>query len=1481
MFFPNAAAHMLAMESFAFDKMKSSRRKQSKPIRVSYSAEGEATDPKNGLPGQPKDPKEEEFAQNNGSIVGDNEHFSDQEAELLRPLPSSEHTLPSSDDIERYRLEEKLRMTTPPDLDTIRDSFPTKYHQLGRELFDGNHFSPDGNDKSPGDVDQKNSMDEEELDQLAKEEGRKLDGRVRIFHQDAYCEICDREFCNKYFLKTHKANKHGIFDNELSPSSMVSMPSSMPTHLPPSMSPMSSIPLERDSPAHAPPTPTAPGMSTPSSFKIMDFIQNLPASDSKGPKMSDSVNTPKADSDTPSSSATKSMKDMEDFCELCQKHFCNKYYLKKHKQDVHGIAPPDGSSTHKRGRPKDLQAQLDAITSSAVASATANVPPLIPHSMANMAGLPNMPGVMVLNPFMAGMAPMLIPTGSLMPGGQLPPPPGLNQPSLSLPSASPEMPSPAITSTASPSSHTGESRGMGVLDAEAYCDLCKKEFCNKYFLKIHKANKHGMYLDEFPFGIPPLPNNPFKINMSEPGIISTSSPLSSIAMEHERELSKMKTSSPKTMPSLVASSTSSDNLPSFCNLCNQEFSSRYSYKIHRIQVHGLLNEGIGLENILNEELLKNSMRENALRENAFRENAMRENAHREKAQRENAMRENVHRENAIRENVHRENVMRENAFRPKEDPFKISPGSASKSSEDTHSTEDTKVPENGRTTMFGNMVAAKLADRVTCDICNKELCNKYFLRVHKFKVHGIEFVEKPELTFKGSSVKMQLTGDFELIKKGMSMKSMQDMQFKMEPKEMPLHSPQLPSSLPLPALPKPSDSQTPELFRKTPELSTNTSTTTTTTTEKPSSNELVKMGIDPEAYCEICKKEFCSKYFLRTHKQNIHGIRSEATPEKLDKFSMMMYSNSIVMNNNGMPANGMPTFPGMLPMNSMNGNNSMNNRMLDNTVANVMNSVMNSMNKRDGSNSFLNNNNNSMSSMNGDRSSNNNNNKPLNLSMGGDKPLNLGGMNGDKSLNLSMSGDKSLNFSMSGDKSLNFSMNGEKSLNLSMSGEKLSKSGYENHSWRWKEPVNSSRVTCEICNKEVCNKYFLRTHKLKKHGIIPSESSMSPGGMNMSPATSDMETSSNSSLPTDLSTGDKNYPSPYSMKQGNITPSFEDKLKALKAFEPPNFSQLCPEEEMMANRFFNYGEICYLCDRRFKSTKWLKAHIIKDHAGMIPNLPSEVKKSLNLEPEFNQKMCRLCDNAFPSELAMHLHMIQDHNAQVSLNTSDEQPKKRFFGPKFALKKRFSFVTKQKLYTCSVCEYKSKWLNNVYSHEVKTHNLVQRKSQTSRLVNGDHDILRTNKAGVKSYRCNTCDRAFSTAMMCHHHIRVEHIRKRNFKLNNKLPKSRVSCELCPFSTLFPKQLQHHIVRNHSNSKVSPHEHSLNMDDETSGNNTSQLDNHHVQSVFEDNNDIQKQSFQIADCNDLESDFPTSVVKIPVRRHYSAPVTVTFVLTPMER
>ena len=45
--------------------------------------------------------------------------------------------------------------------------------------------------------------------------------------------------------------------------------------------------------------------------------------------------------------------------------------------------------------------------------------------------------------------------------------------------------------------------------------------------------------------------------------------------------------------------------------------------------------------------------------------------------------------------------------------------------------------------------------------------------------------------------------------------------------------------------------------------------------------------------------------------------------------------------------------------------------------------------------------------------------------------------------------------------------------------------------WSSRNSSQQQRVRCNVCGKEVCNKYFLRNHKFKKHGI-PLEASAPP-----------------------------------------------------------------------------------------------------------------------------------------------------------------------------------------------------------------------------------------------------------------------------------------------------------------------------------------------------------------------------------------------------
>lgn len=1270
MYLPAAASQMLAMDMLAFDKMsKSNRRKQSKPIRVSYSAENNPN-AEGGAP-FPNNGQAEEFV--NEQAEGQN--VSDSEMEEHQPAGKMNGGNPDSD--KNFDSPDGGKMVLDPK-ENNNEHFPTKYHRLGSELFAGNAF--------PENVKVKEQVAEREgspKEVNPDEEGRKLDGQSRIFHQDAYCELCDREFCNKYFLKTHKANKHGVFDNAPSPFSLSTLGNGMSL---PQDGNLTSAPVSSPVSQSLP----QPPISSMSSFKVMDFIQSLPASEppkttkvdvmtpTKGdnlppvstPVSSTSNTQPSAPSSSNTTSTPKVSKDMEDFCELCQKHFCNKYYLKKHKQDVHGIAPPDGSSSSsKRGRQKDLQAQLDAINSASVSSNS----PLIPHTLPNMTGLPNMPGVMVLNPF---MAPMLLPTGSLMPGSQIPTPPMMSQP---LPTSSHHE---SITTSAPLSSTSQTSPGAMQKDSnsmnqEAYCELCCKEFCNKYFLKVHKANKHGIFMDDFPFlpGMPGMP--PFKFPMSE-GMLSINPDKPLSAMSGMDGKSQMKSeSSPKHGTSLVSSS-SPENSVTYCGLCNQEFASKYTYRIHRIQVHGMLNEG--LDGSLTEEIIRNSFRE---REEFFRY-----------------------------------------AMREKEEASKISPGSRNGDDKEN----DTKITDNGMTTMFGNMVAAKLADRVTCDICNKDLCNKYFLKVHKFKVHGVETSTSDNKFDPSRIAKHQLTGDFELIKNAVKQEPKdvpsQSPKIHAKPdkmKDFPQFSPKMPSFMPMPMLSRPMEMPRDKVMSPSNNV------------EKPSNEELVKMGIDPEAYCEICKKEFCSKYFLRTHRLNIHGI---STPESSQ------------------------SSPGKI------------SPMLFQQISNM----------------------------------------PLNLSMN--------------------------------------------------SGKK--KNGFEKHSWRWKEPMNSHRVSCDICNKEVCNKYFLRTHKLNKHGILPSENSLSP-------STSDIDTQSNSSLPTDLSLHDRMPPSPQAVKLDSNMPGFlgmED--RRMKIGDTPD-SKMNSEEE---KRY--YTEVCHLCDRRFKSQKWLSAHILKDHVepGLITSGMRERMMNVGMDASVDKKICRICEIPFPSELAMHLHMIQEHNAQVSLNTEEKTPavnksRSTLASQRLAMKKRFSFTTKQKLYNCAICDYKSKWLNNVCKHEIKEHRVLHVKNKSGLRKN-----VRRAAKNIKKYRCTKCNLKFATSIMCHMHIREEHIRTKNFRVSNRLPNTRLNCKFCPFSTKFSKQLRHHMTRVHCDGRFATYENENGYDHLE--NNMAVDDDSRAEASSEN-----FQLFKIQDCS-LESDFRSSMaVKLPVRHRMTDPVTVTFHLAPMEQ
>lgn len=131
---------------------------------------------------------------------------------------------------------------------------------------------------------------------------------VQIFNPEAFCDQCNKEFCNKYFLKTHKANKHGVFIDSYPNSSIIDQLD---------RNKMSSLPMTSDISTNT--NDISTGASVPLLFKNPAMCsQSLGNTNTCLQK--NFINNP-----------TRA------FCSICQKEFCNKYFVKRHKAKIHGI----------------------------------------------------------------------------------------------------------------------------------------------------------------------------------------------------------------------------------------------------------------------------------------------------------------------------------------------------------------------------------------------------------------------------------------------------------------------------------------------------------------------------------------------------------------------------------------------------------------------------------------------------------------------------------------------------------------------------------------------------------------------------------------------------------------------------------------------------------------------------------------------------------------------------------------------------------------------------------------------------------------------------------------------------------------------------------------------------------------------------------------------------------------------------------------
>ncbi|XP_077289682.1 uncharacterized protein LOC143913653 [Arctopsyche grandis] len=231
-------------------------------------------------------------------------------------------------------------------------------------------------------------------------------------------------------------------------------------------------------------------------------------------------------------------------------------------------------------------------------------------------------------------------------------------------------------------------------------------------------------------------------------------------------------------------------------------------------------------------------------------------------------------------------------------------------------------------------------------------------------------------------------------------------------------------------------------------------------------------------------------------------------------------------------------------------------------------------------------------------------------------------------------------------------------------------------------------VICDICNKELCSKYFLRVHKHNTHGIVE------PGAP---------------------------------LPQMRNIPTEQESFSAPQAsspLKPPS------EASILSNRFIaHFVEVCPFCSRRFRTSKWLKAHLLSDHgkAGIDKWKELEVQYKAQAKMQSNKN-----NKPINNTLTIPENNSNTPTPSTPLDMQDRIP----FYSKITEPKILNLFGMNnpeiKTYNCSYCPFSTSILSFLYVHE-KSH------SQGSEM-----DIL-----------CPMCPESFSKPEALQIHIITAH------------------------------------------------------------------------------------------------------------------------------
>ncbi|XP_013772298.1 uncharacterized protein LOC106457430 [Limulus polyphemus] len=1137
---------------------------------------------------------------------------------------------------------------------------------------------------------------------------------IRIFNQEAFCDICQKEFCNKYFLKTHKANKHGIYSADLIPS------------------------------CHYGGTLFARSLGNELSLPPHMLL-----------KPSTTIST-----------SSQGIMNIEAYCEFCQKEFCNKYFLKKHKFKAHGIGKPsqadltNGSYFDTKFISPVSSSPSSPATNMVVekTSKTSEIKPLEPIS-------DNLMSINFSKDIPVIQAEKKITASTEFPVSQgdsvvvtKPVSPDYNNQMLSIHSSKEQLECKKDREI---------SKELETSSVDSFSETGSKKLCNNYFLheinqRKNIINASGRESKSLELGNTLSENSveTFKIENKD-NTVEKSLLESKIVKDYDESITEW-TNDVSNIPSVLKiprfhvsnilnSSQDIMNSEAYCQLCEKEFCNKYFLKKHQFKMHGIgdpsqanLTTGSYCDaKFTSPESSSPSSPTNSLTV------------------------EKINKTLEIK------------SIEPKSDmliSYNFPQGAKLDQTEqqiavsaDLHSPQVDSVVTTtlGSSGYHNNFVSVSSSkgysecekDKVLftteklkeigvinvdafCEICCKEFCNKYFLRTHRQKKHGINFsdVEKISMQLENPASKSpSLYETFSSEKKDFLEKRIIN------------------------------ENNITECYNDNTGRETDISTISSLL-KIPQFHASIIINSDPGGVKAQHQSSSVNldKKSAQIQKENISKPKEEVTSFSYERL------HAVTGNSN----------------NSKNGTNeeyynqNKNNDKLNNEdIRNV-----NLKKELCGTNK------------NHNPSVSNSSFKFLSNTSSNTGVISHSGIPDNSLLPINM-------------QNLSFIINDESEKLQSIN--KCEKSGVQ-ESLHIPEINNTSSVNtnvpkkhtrsnyCNACNKELCNKYFMKTHMLKMHGIDLTEQPIEAAKI-----------STIGGVTCDVC--QKELCSKYFLKvhKQNTHGIYED-------------SSSKEMKEIPLNKTFKKDipysmETCPLCDRKFKDTKWLKLHIVNDHN-------NTVKESLlcfqNRMSNGIENICTYCEKSFADKVDLQVHVIKNHHfktgkyfkesktcSDLEINDSNVFTSKKVCKNEMLLERKKEQSTEAKTYhfnfssgcssnyhvnekkhiltrnetlgkyVCIICHcsfqnhqsLQHHLLNHV-SHEYSAHK--DKKTDywnypvslanmedclSSNTKNSSCKIQHTEhqKSKSKKYRCSKCNKKFSSKEHCLCHIYSAHNRKKYY------------------------------------------------------------------------------------------------------------------------